>query len=89
MALVFQVGQHSDFPPVPSGFPKCGSFSTRAAVRENEVPWSYNSTKTPQGPFTLIDWWLLGGHNSAPSNTVGSLVLYLLHMLLFSPLNML
>ncbi|XP_014238681.2 laccase-like [Trichogramma pretiosum] len=26
MALVFKVGEHSDFPPVPRGFPKCGSY---------------------------------------------------------------
>lgn len=26
MAVVFKVGDHSDFPPVPSGFPKCNSY---------------------------------------------------------------
>jgi hypothetical protein len=27
MAVVFQVGEKSDFPTAPVGFPKCGSFT--------------------------------------------------------------
>lgn len=27
MALIFKVGQHEDFPPVPKDFPRCGSYT--------------------------------------------------------------
>lgn len=27
MAIVFKIGEHSDFPPVPYNFPQCGNWS--------------------------------------------------------------
>ncbi|KAJ8670519.1 hypothetical protein QAD02_001778 [Eretmocerus hayati] len=28
MALIFKIGEHSDFPPVPENFPKCGNYES-------------------------------------------------------------
>lgn len=36
MGLIFKVGEHHDFPPVPENFPKCGSWLPPADDDEGE-----------------------------------------------------
>lgn len=75
MALLFKVGSHSDFPPVPAGFPKCGNYlpplpdisSSTKLQKENEVnfgqTWEYNSTTKSDngkpGVISITSWWPL------------------------------
>lgn len=36
MGLVFKVGEHHDFPPVPNNFPKCGSWLPPIDEQDND-----------------------------------------------------
>lgn len=42
MAVILHVGEHSDLPPIPAGFPKCGSFTPQVYK-----DWTLNTI-----------WWL-------------------------------
>lgn len=85
MAVIFQVGAHSDFPLPPAGFPKCGNYISPQPDTENEVYWSYNSSKTPDGSFTLTNWWPLKRHsnNSSKTRTPVLILAILLSMVIF------
>ncbi|XP_014258517.2 laccase-1-like isoform X1 [Cimex lectularius] len=54
MGLVFKVGQHSEFPPVPRGFPKCGNYmpseemSNNPETSENEVIYEIHANEIPR-----------------------------------------
>ena len=38
MGLIFKVGEHTDFPPVPKNFPKCGSWVPDVIEEEANKP---------------------------------------------------
>lgn len=37
MGLIFKVGEHEDFPPIPENFPKCGSWLPPVEDDENDL----------------------------------------------------
>lgn len=52
MALVFKVGDHADFPPVPKGFPRCGSYNPMGPP---EATTTAAPTTTISYPTTTVD----------------------------------
>ena len=72
MALVFKIGEHSDFPPVPKNFPTCGDWLTpieeeEISVVQLEKEWVYLLSQG--GPFntTKNKAKIITTSNSAPS----------------------
>ena len=66
MALVFKVGEHSDFPPVPSKFPQCGDYIP------DETSDSNVNVKRPVISFS--QWWPLdyfNGTNTGSTSMIG------------------
>lgn len=80
MALIFKVGEHSDFPPIPKNFPTCGDFiptdtdqSTGSLDKMNHQP-----------VISITHWWPLDYFNAASSSkrqlsgkllTIGAMIL--------------
>lgn len=91
MALIFKVGEHSDFSPVPHNFPKCGDYFDSAAVGRNktgrEIDFkngiTYNVTveqnKDEDNFISFSHWWPLNSTFAASDavryNQLSSLLL--------------
>uniref|UniRef100_A0A1B6FJ43 Laccase n=1 Tax=Cuerna arida TaxID=1464854 RepID=A0A1B6FJ43_9HEMI len=69
MALIFKVGEHSDFPPVPTGFPRCGDYfssptnylrpRSEADFQDDVQAIEYNvstGANTDDSPVSFIFW---------------------------------
>lgn len=84
MALIFKVGEHSDFSPVPKGFPKCGDYlsSIDDGLKEkNEIDFhhgfpaiTYNVTvdndKNDDSFVFFTHWWQMGNSSYVTSDAV-------------------
>ena len=58
MALIFKVGEHKDFPPVPKNFPRCESYMPLKLpiVRNNsEMIFTKSTTDQEMPPITVDD----------------------------------
>lgn len=57
MAIVFKVGQDTDFPAVPYNFPQCGDYVPRAKEpQEHSIHYkNYNSSEISEIEFQEID----------------------------------
>lgn len=53
MAVLFKIGEDSDFPPVPNNFPQCGNYKTNDYENENEIP-SYEIAQTNYVAYKVI-----------------------------------
>nr|CAD7404504.1 unnamed protein product [Timema cristinae] len=77
MALVFKVGEHSDFPPVPRGFPQCNSWlpseeeldvsdTTTSKTTTSTITYSENDEDNAiPNIISITHWWPLLTQTSA------------------------
>lgn len=40
MAMIFKIGEHSEFPPIPEGFPTCGDYLFPKLPNEKQEKWN-------------------------------------------------
>lgn len=79
MAIIFKVGEHSDFPPIPKNFPQCGDYLPDKIGRSNQED---NAVK-PVISFT--QWWPLdyfSGSSFAIKSKANSQLLFIVSMIL-------
>jgi hypothetical protein len=55
MAVVFKVGQHKEFPPPPSGFPRCNNYMP--SEEELEETNSDKDNDVLQPIISIPNWW--------------------------------
>lgn len=96
MALIFKVGEHSDFSPVPKGFPKCGNYLSNLVdytKDENEIDFhqglpvvKYNvtvETEKNDDSFVFFNhWWPISNNSYASSDAVKFSSCFLLPIIL-------
>lgn len=84
MALIFKVGEHTDFSPVPKGFPKCGNYLSNLVdyeKDENEIDFhqglpavTYNVTVESENnddSFVFFNhWWPIHNNSYVSSDAV-------------------
>lgn len=71
MALVFKVGEHSDFPPVPRKFPQCGDYIPDDTT-DSKV--HYYENENVKGPvISFSQWWPLDYFNSTSAGSTNAI----------------
>lgn len=74
MALVFKVGEHSEMPPVPREFPRCGSYMPDDNLE-------HDTTKKPDNDNKIVSithWWpiiVVNGTSAASVSTLSRLII--------------
>ena len=93
MAVILKVGSHSEFPPVPNKFPRCGNYiSPPLSIRtlssgekdngDNEIAWTYNTSNT-NSIFDINSWWNMNERSAATNEIIHRYVLWLCLAYLF------
>lgn len=74
MALVFKVGEHSDFPPVPKKFPQCGDYIPDETSDSNVNYYENVNVKRPVISFS--QWWPLDYFNGTSTGSTRVIGVY-------------